>query len=295
MLNPLSKESFVARLPSHWVSGGVLLAAVVWSYGGSIATLISRWANEQDYNWCFLVVPFAVFVLRMRRDMAPEPPWSGSRWGLALLAIPVAMRIVAAYTQIVWLDHISIIPCVAALMVLVAGWDGLLWSWPAVAYLLFMVPLPGPVAVLASQPLQRIGAVTSTYLLQTLSIPATVQGTVIYLTQWPLNVEEACSGLRMLMLFLAVCTGAAIVTIHRDTWERVVLVLSAPPIAVVANVLRITLTGILYEKAGREWAEMIFHDLFGWFMMPLAVILLWLEMLLLSMLVHSSGTDEDWL
>ena len=289
-----SKDSLPALSPSQWGSGALLLAALSWSYGGTVATLMGRWTNEQDYNWCFLVVPFSIAVLWMRRKTAPELPLTGSLWGLALLAIPAAMRLLGAFVDFSWLDQISIVPCVAALVVLVAGWEGLLWAWPAVAYLAFMVPLPGRVAQMASEPLQRIGAVTSTYLLQTMSIPAQVQGTIIYLTQWPLNVEEACSGLRMLMLFLAVCTGAAIVTVRRDVWERVVLILSAPPIAVIANVIRITLTGVLYEKAGREWAEMLFHDLFGWFMMPLAVVLLWLEMLVLSMLM-SPGPDEDWL
>jgi exosortase len=294
MLKLPSKDSIPTLSPSQWVSGGMLLVALGLSYGGTMVTLMGRWASEQDYIWCFLVVPFSIVVLWMRRGTAPELPLTGSLWGLALLAIPGAMRLAGAFIGYPWLDQISIAPCVASLVVLLAGWEGLLWAWPAVAYLVFMVPLPGRVAQMASEPLQRIGAVTSTYLLQTMGIPAQVQGTIIYLTQWPLNVEEACSGLRMLMLFLAVCTGAAIVSMRRDMWERVVLILSAPPIAVVANVIRITLTGLLYEEAGREWAEMLFHEFFGLLMMPLAIVLLWLEMIVLSMLV-SSRQDEDWL
>jgi exosortase len=279
--------------PTRVLGAVAVLAVLGWSYYPAMAVLCGRWWSEQDYVYGFLVPPFAAFLLWYRRELMPEEPIQGNLWGLALLALCAAMRLTAAYLQVPLVDPLSIVPCLAGIVVLTAGWDGLRWTWPAILYLVFMVPLPSTLAVMLSQPLQQIGASTSTYLLQTVGIPAVAHGNVIALRQWDLGVEEACSGLRMLMLFLAVCAAAAMV-IRRDPWERAVLVLSSAPIAVIANVIRITVTGILYETAGPELAEALFHDLAGVFMMPLAVILLWIEMIVLSLLFRPS-LEEEWL
>jgi exosortase/archaeosortase family protein len=96
-----------------------------------------------------------------------------------------------------------------------------------------------------------------------------------------LGVVEACSGLRMLMLFFAICLGAAIL-LRRPLWEKIVIVISAIPIAVFSNVVRITLTAFLHEQVSAELADRVFHDLAGLLMMPLALLLLWGEMVLLG-------------
>lgn len=291
---PLPQVARVLPLsPGRLAALALLLTIVLWSYAAAFGNLITRWWTEPDYVYGFLVPPFAAYLLWTRRDLAPEEPFQGTYWGLAFLLLMAMMRLGAAFFMLTPLEPLSLVPCLAGIVLLAVGWDGLRWSWPAIAYLVFMVPLPERFAMMLSEPLQSIGAVTSTYLLQTLRIPATTHGTVISLSRWELGVEEACSGLRMLMLFLAVCVAAALV-MRRDPWERIVLVLSAAPIAVIANVLRITITGILYETTGPEWAEVVFHDLAGWFMMPLAVVLLWGEMILLSLLFQPDA-EEEWL
>src|SRR5439155_6315654 len=99
-----------------------------------------------------------------------------------------------------------------------------------------------------------------------------------------LNVEEACSGLRMLMVFFALSTAVALL-MRKPLWERLVVCASAIPIALVTNLLRITATGLLHETAGKEVADAVFHDLAGWLMMPVALALLGLELKLLGRLL----------
>jgi exosortase/archaeosortase family protein len=115
------------------------------------------------------------------------------------------------------------------------------------------------------------------------------QGVVITLSHSQLEVERACSGLRMLMLFVAVCVGAAFL-IRRPFWEKAAVVLSAPPIAVAANVLRITITGILSDTTSAE-ADAV-HTVVGWLMMPLAVLMIWGEMALLERVFPSPESDQ---
>jgi hypothetical protein len=62
----------------------------------------------------------------------------------------------------------------------------------------------------------------------------------------------------------------------------VLILLSAVPVAVVSNVIRISLTGVLYNEGGKELGERVFHDFAGWLMMPFALVVLWLELKLLD-------------
>jgi exosortase/archaeosortase family protein len=87
----------------------------------------------------------------------------------------------------------------------------------------------------------------------------------------------------MLNLFVAICVGAAFL-LRRPIWERCLIAFSAVPIGIIANIIRIAVTGVLYETAGAELAERVFHDWAGLFMMPLAILLLGIELWVLSKL-----------
>jgi exosortase len=134
-----------------------------------------------------------------------------------------------------------------------------------------------------SGPLQRMATVSSTYVLQTLGIHAVASGNVIWLSQGQIGVVEACSGLRMLVMFAAVTVAAAFI-LGGSRWERAVIVISSPAIAIASNVFRITATGLAQELISPNFAHKIFHDFAGWIMMPLAIGLLALERYLLAKL-----------
>jgi exosortase len=140
-----------------------------------------------------------------------------------------------------------------------------------------MLPLPYQLEVALAHPLRRLATVMSTYTLQTLGYPAISEGNIIYIDQIRLGVVDACSGLGMLMTFFALSTAMALV-IQAPLLDRLVLVASAIPIALVANVCRIGATGIAHHSFGSETAQVVMHDLAGWLMMPFAMLLLWLEL-----------------
>ena len=99
---------------------------------------------------------------------------------------------------------------------------------------------------------------------------------MIQLNEARIGVVEACSGLSMLITFIALSTAAALV-VKRPLLERLVLVASSIPVALLANIARITLTGILHETVGGHAASTFYHDLAGWLMIPFALILYWFE------------------
>jgi exosortase len=270
----------VLRSPRFLVAAAAL-GCLLWAYGSTLATLAERWANSPEYSHGFLVPGFALAILWFRRQQLKPEALQVSAWGVPLLLAGGALRLAGAYFYYPALDSLSFLPTLAGLCVLLGGWSALRWTWPAIAFLFFMLPLPFVVEGALAQPLQRLATKASTYALQTIGFPAVAEGNIVIVNDSRIGVVEACNGLGMLVIFFALSTALAFV-IKRPLWEKVVVVASAVPVALVANVVRITTTAVLMETVSKEFGQVVFHDWGGWLMMPLALSLLWLELGLLS-------------
>jgi exosortase len=231
-----------------------------------------------------LVLLVAELFRHSERESRQSSDWTW--WGLAFFAGWALMRLTSAGLGMERTDEWSILAFAAGVAVFMGGWRALRWAWPSIVFLYFMTPLPGAVQNRFSFLLQAICTKASVYAIQTLGIPAVVrgaEGNVIQLPERQLGVVEACSGIRMLMLFFAICVGAAFV-LRCPLWKKAVIVVSAVPIAVFSNVARITFTAVLYHLAGllppelatsvEQWSDWTFHKGAGWLMMPLALVLL---------------------
>lgn len=258
-----------------------LFLVLLWSYWTTLGSMVSTWSNDPQYSHGFLVPIFAGIVLWSRRAQHPNIQLSFCWWGLLILAFGSIVRLIAAACYYEFLDGYSLLPTLIGLTVLFGGWRALHWSWPALCFVVFMVPAPFRVMTALAYPLQRFATVCSAFLLQTFGQPAVAEGNVIYLREHQLEVVQACSGLGMLVTFFALSAAASLI-IQRRWQEKLVVFLSAIPIALLTNVLRITLTGFLYVLAGSAVAKAVFHDLAGWLMMPMGLFLLWLELKLLD-------------
>jgi len=278
-----SSKSYFPQ-PATLVGWLLLCAVFLFAYASTIQQLVQVWYVQSDhYGHGFLVPLFSVWLLWLRRDMMDLNLTRGSWWGIPFLVVWALMRWTSSYFMYQTLDAPSMIPFFAGLTLLLGGWRALHWAWPSIVFLVFMMPLPGFLATQLSLPLQRLGSLISTFVIQTVGIPAVAEGNVIQLESGSLDVAAACSGLRMLMLFFAICVGAAFV-LDCEIWKKIVIVASAIPIAIVANVMRLTLTAILYSAVSPEFGEKVGHDTAGWLMMPLALLILWGELSLLSLL-----------
>ena len=196
-----------------------------------------------------------------------------------------------------WVETATLVPAIACLTWTFGSWPLLRRVWPAIIFLVFLLPLPSAVNDFIALPLQRIAATGSCFLLQLSGFWAIQEGNVIQLATphgpMPLDVALACNGLRMLMTMAATIT-ATIILIPLPTWKRITLLFSTVPIAMISNIIRIVATGWCYYMitgpTAKEWA----HDASGWLMMPLALLLVWLELQLLSWLVpEKTAADVD--
>jgi exosortase len=254
--------------------------------------MVERWNGDPRYAHGYLVPMFAVALLWLRPSGLDVSRLAGSWWGLAFVAMGSVVHLAGGYYRVGSIEGLALLPYLAGLAVLVAGWPAIKWSWPSIAFLAFMIPLPWRIENALGPPLQSIATTVSTYLLQTLGFMAFAEGNVIQLNEARIGVVEACSGLSMLMTFIALSTAVALV-VHRPLLDRVVLVLSSIPVALLANIIRITVTGILHDTVGGHAADTFYHDLAGWLMIPLALVLYWLEIWILSRILLETKNQSS--
>ncbi len=259
-------------------------AVLAWVYAPVVFGMAGRWSTDAQYSHGYLVPLFAGVLVWLKRKKLAAAGLRPSWWGLPLLVLGAGLLVLGGRLDFDWFEEISLLPTVAGLCLLLAGERAFRYLWAAVVFLVFMIPLPFRAEKALAEPLQSIATTVSTYTLQTLGLPALQEGNVIVLNEGSIGVVEACSGLSMMMVFFALAF-AVVILVRRPLLDKVVLVISAIPIAILANVTRIVVTGFLYENVGGEVAKAFFHDFAGWLMMPLALLLLWLELKLLSWLL----------
>jgi len=287
------------RLPAPGlIAAGVVTAALAVAYAPNLAELYRQWSNEPNYSHGFLVAPIALAILWQRReDLDPAQLRPKVLGWVALVAILIVRAYLFERNER-WAEGATLIPALAALALAFGGWHLLRWAAPAIAFLVFMLPLPPGINMTLAGPLQQLATLGSTGLLQALGLPVLAQGNVIFIGDQRLEVAQACNGLSMLMSFVTLITAMVILMARdRPTWERVVLLLSMIPIALLANIIRIAATALLYHGFGAQAAmpwpidawyptvEKFVHDTAGWAMMPIALVLVLLELKVLSWLI----------
>lgn len=171
---------------------------------------------------------------------------------------------------------LSMIAALGAVVLFLGGWRLIRYTWLPIVFLVFAVPLPRRYYVALTMPMRKMAAAIATALLNLAGgVEATASGVVIDVIyegqrlEPALNVAEACSGMRLLMAFLAL--GVAMAYLHyRPIWQRLVLLASTVPIAVFCNIVRVTVTGFVYVFVDPKYTQGIYHDMLGLAMLPLA-------------------------
>lgn len=277
-----------ASRPDRWYVGfmAALLGGVFfWSYWPTLTQMVNAWNRQPDYSHGFFVAPLAVCFLWFKRDQFPGGATKVAWPALALLAVSLGMRLASAHYYLGALDGWSMTVWLAAVIWLLGGWRLLEWSWSSVAFLVFMVPLPWRVEHLLSYPLQRIATQLSCVILQCLGQPAISEGNTIWLNDLQLEVEQACSGLRIFVAIIALCFGYLIL-FSRPWWQRILLVASIAPIALLANALRIVATALISQYVSGEAGQRFTHDFSGWAMIPVAAAMFALVLWYLGKLIR---------
>ncbi|MGA2237495.1 MAG: exosortase, partial [Terriglobales bacterium] len=255
-----------------------------------LARLFLQWvgpSHDPNFEHGIFVPLFALFVLWQDRKklkaIAPAPSWAG----LPLVVLSLLMLALGVLGAELFFSRVSLLILLAGLIILFQGWTffrAVLFPW---AFLILMVPIPTLILQQVTFPLQLLASKLATALLEFVGVPVLRQGNVIVLAAMPLDVAEACSGIRSLLTLvtLAIIYGYLMET---RCWVRVVLAVSAVPIAVAANSFRIFGTGLLVQYWDPDKAEGFFHTFSGWLIFVVALIMLFAVHRVISLIWGSS-------
>lgn len=270
--------------PSDVAALALVTIALGWSYAPSFASLASRWSRDPNYSFGFLVIPIALAIAWQRRDQLDPARMRPRWWGFLPLAGVLSLRVLLYEWNEQYIETATIPLVVAGLALALGGWHLLKVVLPAVVFLFFMLPLPPSINTFLANPLQRLATIGSVTVLQVMGLPVLAEGNVITIGSEPLEVAQACNGLSMLLSFVTLI-AAMVILIPRPLWERLVLLASAIPIALVTNIIRIVVTACCYHQFGHEAGEKVSHDAAGLAMPVIALVLAFAELRVLSWLV----------
>jgi len=257
----------------------VILAAVLLvHYQHMLSRLVIIWSRQGDWSHGFIIPFFSLYYLYLQRHRMPRNLLDrGMLCRLAgglLLVLAFALYIGSTLTRIEYPKNLSLIISIMGIVMMVCGWPLSRWSWFAVAFLIFAMPFPQRLYQQLTMPLREVAAAVSGVVLSIVpGMEAEAQGTVVeYIykaTGGVLDIERACSGMRLLMTMTAL--GVAMAFIHeRPLWQRMIMILACVPIAVFCNIIRVTTTGFFVVFGQKEWARGTPHTILGLGMLLIA-------------------------
>lgn len=233
---------------------------VLFEFG--ITWMLGKWETP-EYNHGYLMPFVALYLLTLKaRDLVALPP-AASWAGVGVVVLALAINVLGDRSAVVTISEYAMLLAVWGLALAAVGRAG--WGLLAapLLYLLFMVPLPNFLETRLTTGLQLWSSELGVAVIRAAGLSVYLQGNVIDLGSYQLQVAEACSGMRYLfplMSFGFVCA----VLFRGRTWQRAVLFLSTIPITLLMNSFRIGVIGILVNFYGIEQAEGFLHDFEGW-------------------------------
>jgi exosortase len=271
-----------------------LLAAINYRH---FPDLYNKW-REPNWSHSFLIPIFSLLLLYMRRSELAAVGRRTCSWGLAMVIAGTVFQVLSIFPgQNWWLYELNMIVVLLGLVLYLGGPQVFRLTWLPIAYLAFAMPMPDSLYGSIALPLQNFAAKSSCLLLR--AFGAQIENAASSLTvtsvtglQYKLGVVEACSGVRSLMAYLALCVAWAYLE-DRPLWQRAVLVLSAVPIAILCNVLRVATTCEMYVLDKPALGQDFMHTFTGLLVMIPALGMLWLVSKLLRSLFVEEDEGED--
>lgn len=256
----------------------LIIAGLFWYlFHNEIGRIVYRWLTDSSWSHGFLIPLFSLYFINQHKNEILSIHTTPNYLGLLFLICGIVFYALngASPSGYAYLQPISMIAVLGAVVLFLCGWRLIKYTWLPIAFLVFAVPLPQRYYVAFTMPMRHLAARVAAVFLNFISgLEATANGViidVIYKGQHleALNVAEACSGMRLLMAFLAL--GVAMAYLHyRPIWQRAILLACTMPIAIFCNIVRVTVTGFIYVLIHPKYTQGIYHDILGLAMLPLA-------------------------
>jgi exosortase len=200
--------------------------------------LVSAWATNDDYSHGFAIVPLTIYIFWSKRQALMAEVKKGPNIGLLIVIVSLLLNLFASAGEIQTLRALTMLPFLVGAVLYLFGVTVFRMSLFPLALLVFMIPIPAQILAALTVPLQLIVTKISGILARGIGIPLLLQGNLIHIPAQTFEVVQACSGLRSIMTLATLGAFMGYFTLQRN-WQRAVLLLSALPIAIAVNIVRV--------------------------------------------------------
>ena len=272
-LQPGAKTPTSASLFGMFCLVIAVLAATLFFWAG-IDELLEAWQlPEYSHGPLIPILSGLLFLRQLKTFPVNDGPVHDRFPGVIILVVAVLL---GAGGRLIGIDDIvayALILWVGAMLLISFGWATGKHFWPPVVHLVFMLPLPGALYYAVSTYLQGVSSELGVYFVQMLGIPVYLEGNIIDLGVYKLHVAEACSGLRYLFPILSFSYIFAVLY-QGPILHKALLLISAAPITVFMNSVRIAIAGWIVNNYGMEHVEGFSHFFQGWVIFISCVLIL---------------------
>src|SRR5262245_40332348 len=245
------------------LAAAALIIAAVIAFNGAVAEAGKRWSLQEEYSHGFLMPIVTAWLLWTRRAALAASVGFPSWLGLAAVTLALLLHVMGELSALSILSQIALILTLLGIVLSVGGTPLLRLTLIPISFLGFAIPLPYFLDSVLSWRLQLLSSELGVTFIRALQIPVFLDGNVIDLGHFKLQVVEACSGLRYLYPLLSLGFLVAWV-FQAPFWQRVLVFLSTIPITIVMNSARLVLVAVLVDRWGTEQAEGMLHYFEGW-------------------------------
>jgi exosortase A len=240
----------------------IVAVLVVAVYHATFATLVRTWQSDENYSHGFLIPPVVAFLFFREWRRMVGAISRGALWGLAVIVVALLGHVVSIRAGVFMTQGYSFVLLLYGLALFLLGARATSRIWFPIGYIVFMLPMPPLVVNVLSFRLKLFAARIGSLIVSWLGIPLARSGMTIHLPSGSLRIADPCSGLRSLIALVAL--GALFAYLTRgNLWKRLVLFASAVPLAVVANIVRISLLCVVADVRGVDAALGFFHNFSG--------------------------------
>jgi len=264
-----------------WAFFAVSTLLIAYPFMETIIDMEYRWSSQEEYGYGYIIPLITLFLIWQRKELLAKQAFKPTYLAVPLLLISGSLYFMGAVSTTHTLSQYALVFTILSLAYGVLGWHSFKIVAIPIALLFFMVPLPPFIYNNLSGKLQLISSELGVAVIRAFGISVYLEGNVIDLGTFKLQVVEACSGLRYLFPLVSLSFVAAYLY-SVETWKRVIVFLSSVPITVFMNSFRIGVIGVLVENYGIEQAEGFLHDFEGWFIFMACMGILFIEMAILA-------------
>jgi exosortase D (VPLPA-CTERM-specific) len=256
-------------------------AGLVIAFLPGLKEMVETWNTVEEYSYGWFIPPIVVFLVWQKSDQLRKLELRGSSSGLFVLAF-AALMCAAGHVSLVRLFlQYGFMLGIFGLVLCATGKAGLRLIAVPLCAMFLMVPLPHLVLHDLSEQLQLLSSGIGVALIRMFGISVYLEGNVIDLGTYKLQVVDACSGLRYLFPLIAMGFLAAYF-FKAALWKRILLLASTVPLTILINSLRIAIVGFTVEYWGGAMADGFLHEFEGWFMFMICLALIVVEMAILA-------------